>query len=313
MNNAEIVKAIFQMDIDGAKVIAGLQQTAGAYRDISAEATKQSAIVQDLTAQEVKLTNARNASNSPMAVIAYNKQIELTKQKIQAANAELSKATIATKQAANVANELQTNLGKAFDVSTIKGAQAELDKIKSTLGSIPQDPDKIIPVESLRTQLRNLREQIAVTTDPAELARLSVEAGHVKERFNEANEAIKQFSGGSKFENLGTGLGNVATRLLSLDFKGAAQGAKLLNAEGSKITFKDTLVAIKQIGSTLLDLGRALLTNPLFLIGAAIVAIYEGFSYWNENAKMLDETLNKNAETIRKINDPRRLCRCAWW
>jgi hypothetical protein len=61
--------------------------------------------------------------------------------------------------------------------------------------------------------------------------------------------------------------------LLSLDFEKAANQAKLLQVAAGKISFGEAIKSLKSLGSTFATLGKTLLTNPLFLIGAVIAAL----------------------------------------
>ena len=72
------------------------------------------------------------------------------------------------------------------------------------------------------------------------------------------------------FERVGGSLGLVTSRIASLDFEGAAEGAKLLAKNITDIKPGDIAKGISSIGSAFASVGKALLTNPIFLIGAAI-------------------------------------------
>ncbi len=67
-------------------------------------------------------------------------------------------------------------------------------------------------------------------------------------------------------------LGLVTSRIANLDFEGAAEGAKLLAQNITQIKPGDIAKGISSIGSAFASVGKALLTNPIFLIGAAIAA-----------------------------------------
>jgi hypothetical protein len=125
----------------------------------------------------------------------------------------------------------------------------------------------------LRNQLKGLRNDLAAATDPAEMARLAQAAGTVKDRMTDINEQVAIFSAGSKFEQAGIALGQLKADLFNLDFEGAAEKGQKLVSVVKSISFAEATKGLANLGSTFMSLGKALLTNPLFLIPAAITAI----------------------------------------
>lgn len=126
--------------------------------------------------------------------------------------------------------------------------------------------------QSLKSQLRELQAQLANTApDSAKYRELSQAAGELKDKIGDAAKAVGTQAGGA-FERVSGSLGLVTSRITSLDFEGAAEGAKLLAKNISDIKPGDITNGIKGIGSALGSVGKALLTNPIFLIGAAIAA-----------------------------------------
>jgi hypothetical protein len=126
--------------------------------------------------------------------------------------------------------------------------------------------------KSLKAQLRELQAQLA-NTDPQtkKYQELSAAAGELKEKISDAAQAVGTQAGGA-FERVSGSLGLVTSRIASLDFEGAAEGAKLLAQNITDIKPGDIAKGIQGIGSAFVSVGRALLTNPIFLIGAAIAA-----------------------------------------
>ena len=143
--------------------------------------------------------------------------------------------------------------------------------------------DKVIDVEirtnttgvkSLRQELRETvmqLQQLEVGTQ--EFERLNKKAAEIKDKMAEVNEQIAVMATGSKFEKVSNSLGEISAGLASMDFERATQGAKLFAQNAKAITFKDAIGSVKQLGSTFLTVGKAILTNPLFLIAGVIVLI----------------------------------------
>lgn len=125
----------------------------------------------------------------------------------------------------------------------------------------------------LRNQLKGLKNDLSAATDPAEMARLAEAAGQVRDKLNDVNEQVAVFSGGSQFERVSTQLGQIKSDLGNLDFQGAADKAKVLTTMVQGISFKDAVAGVKNLGTAFMNLGKSLLTNPLFLLAAAIVTL----------------------------------------
>lgn len=128
----------------------------------------------------------------------------------------------------------------------------------------------------LKKQLRELQAELA-TLDPqsAKFQELSSRAGQVKDQINDASEAIRA-NAGSAFEQLSNNASNLGSRLLNLDFEGVSQSANALGGNLGKLKFGDLTNGIKSFGSTMMNLGRTILMNPLFLIPALIVGLIAG-------------------------------------
>ena len=124
--------------------------------------------------------------------------------------------------------------------------------------------------KSLKAQLRELQAQLADTDPQTQKYRdLSKAAGELKDKIQDAAQAVGTQAGGA-FEKVSGSLGLVTSRIASLDFEGAAEGAKLLAQNITDIKPGDIAKGIQGIGSAFASVGKALLTNPIFLIGAAI-------------------------------------------
>jgi hypothetical protein len=135
-----------------------------------------------------------------------------------------------------------------------------------------------VAIESLTKQLRALKQELA-TLDPntAKFQELAIQAGQVKDQMNDAAEAMNA-NAGSAFEVLGNNAGLLTQRLGSLDFEGVAQSAKAMAGSLGKVSFKDITSGIKSMSSSFSTLGKALLTNPIFLIGTILILIITNFN-----------------------------------
>ena len=175
---------------------------------------------------------------------------------------------------------------RSFVIDTTESEQnlKELNvQINATSGAIDntaQSFDNVATAEqevaasskSLKAQLRDLQAQLANTEpDSAKYRELAAAAGELKDRISDAAEAVGTQAGGA-FERVGGSLGLVTSRIANLDFTGAAEGAKQLAANIGQVKPGDIAKGISSIGSAFASVGKALLTNPIFLVGAAIAA-----------------------------------------
>jgi len=160
-------------------------------------------------------------------------------------------------------------------------------------------PIKVSGLGAIKAELRDLKGEIANATDPAEIARLSMAAGELKDKINDANEAVNVFASGSKFEQVSNGFNGIKESIMSLDFEEAATKAKtfattlstvnpasILKGMGSFVTMLGTL------GTAFVKLGVQILMNPLFLIVAAVVAIVVAIGFFLDKIGVLQVALD---------------------
>lgn len=160
-------------------------------------------------------------------------------------------------------------------------------------------PIRVSGLGAIKAELRDLKGEIANATDPAEIARLSMAAGALKDQINDANEAVNVFASGSKFEQVSNGFAGIKDSIMSLDFEEASTKAKtfattlstvnpasILKGMGSFVTMLGTL------GTAFVKLGIQILMNPLFLIVAAVVAIVVAIGFFLNKIGVLQIALD---------------------
>lgn len=177
-----------------------------------------------------------------------------------------------------------------FDVDTGNSLQAT-DQVSKGM------QDAANSTVSLKKELREMQQQLA-TLDPNSKAfqELSVRAGDVKDKINDASEAVRA-NAGNAFEGLANNTGLLTDRLMNLDFEGVASAARGMGSALGRIDMKTLTAGIEQAGSALLSLGASLLKNPLFYLGAAIAGI---IIYWDELTKAVG-IYNAEAERTKQL------------
>jgi hypothetical protein len=193
-------------------------------------------------------------------------------------------------------------------VAPVNQLSSATEQLNTELRDIPSEvvPDEIIPpdlipapvienTKSLKQQLRELQAELAATDpDSAKYRELAQAAGELKDQISDAAEAVGTQAGGA-FERVGGSLGLVTSRISNLDFQGAAEGAKQLAANIGQVKPGDIAKGISSIGSAFASVGKALLTNPIFLIGAAIAA---AIVYADELLSLIDGVTDAEQEAL---------------
>ena len=160
-------------------------------------------------------------------------------------------------------------------------------------------PIKVSGLGAIKAELRDLKGEIANATDPAEIARLSMAAGELKDKINDANEAVNVFASGSKFEQVSNGFAGIKDSIMSLDFEEAATKAKTFATTLSTVNPASIIAGMGSfvkmlgtLGSAFIKLGVQILMNPLFLIVAAVVAIVAAVGFFLDKIGVLQVALD---------------------
>lgn len=161
-------------------------------------------------------------------------------------------------------------------------------------------------IKELKSELRDLKQQLAESTDPATTEQLAIATGKLKDRLTEVNEQITVFATGSDFEKVSNGLGLIGNQLLSMDFEGAAESAKLLTGTIKDMDpktvadgFKGLISTVGQLSSAFVQMGIKLLTNPLFLLVAIIGGIVAAIVMLKDKLKIAETAFNVIATPIK--------------
>jgi len=128
-------------------------------------------------------------------------------------------------------------------------------------------------VESMRTQMRKLREELATLPEgTAEFNRVQRRLGELKDQMDDLGKSVNTVSG-APLERLNNSFSMIGSSIMSLDFDNAITGLKGVAGALQDFKVSDLTNAIKGFGSALGAIGKALLTNPIFLIAGSIALI----------------------------------------
>lgn len=98
-------------------------------------------------------------------------------------------------------------------------------------------------------------------------------AGEIRDRIADMKDESKAFAGGNAIENMTTRFGLLGNELKNLNFEGVSEQVKGITALSKGMTFKEAINGVGGLGKSFAQLGKVILTNPLFLIVAVIVGI----------------------------------------
>ena len=128
-------------------------------------------------------------------------------------------------------------------------------------------------VVSLTAEIRKLKQELAtLNPNSAAFQELANRAGQLKDNMNDAAEAMNA-NAGSAFERLRNNSELLKDRLMNLDFEGVTSSVKGLAGQISGLSFKGAADGVKGLIGAFKALGTALLTNPIFMLVAALAMI----------------------------------------
>ena len=131
--------------------------------------------------------------------------------------------------------------------------------------------------QSLRAQMKALKEELGrLPEGTAEFDKVQRQLGELTDKVGDLSRGVNTLSG-DPLERLNNSFSMIGSSIMSLDFGAAQQGLQGVSSAVKDFKFGDLTKAAKGFGSTMLDLGKSLLTNPIFLIGGIIAAVVMNF------------------------------------
>ncbi len=128
-------------------------------------------------------------------------------------------------------------------------------------------------LKQMKQELRNVTNELLATEPGSEkFVQLTQQAGKLKDQMKDVAESINA-NAGPAVESLGNNFSLLTGKLANLDFEGAGESIKAIGGNISNIKFGDFVKGVQSMGAALASVGKALLTNPIFLIAATIIAI----------------------------------------
>lgn len=124
--------------------------------------------------------------------------------------------------------------------------------------------------KSLKAQIREMtNELLNMSDDDPRRQKLIEQLGELKDRAADAADAVKGNTGPA-FESMSNTFGIMTGQLSNLDFDGLGKSLTQVGAAVGRVNFKSLMSELKGFAQGIASLGKALLTNPIFLIGSVI-------------------------------------------
>lgn len=130
---------------------------------------------------------------------------------------------------------------------------------------------------SAKAELRALQQQLLqMDSSSEEFKKASARAAELKDNISDLSAEISA-NAGNAFEGLSNNVSLFGSRLMDLDLAGAGQALRGVGVAVSKIDFKTIQKEIGGLINGFASLGKALLSNPIFLLAGAVALVVANF------------------------------------
>ena len=155
-------------------------------------------------------------------------------------------------------------------------------------------------VESMRTQMRKLREELArLPEGSAEFNKVQRQLGQLKDQVDDLGRGVNTLAG-DPLERLNNSFGMIGGSLMSLDFGGAIQGLNGMASAVGDIKMDDITSGIEGLGTAFLNLGKSLLTNPIFLVATTLAAVGAALYAYGQTMPFVTDETKKLSEATHE-------------
>ena len=187
--------------------------------------------------------------------------------------------------------KMRKELEDATDEKDIKRLNKELGKTEKQIEDINKAAGQftigkkfedvygdLAPLSSRLGELEDQMYELAFAgqADSEMFRELQAEAVEMRQTIIGVDRQVDILADNKGFSVFGDGIGQVGSSLARLDFETAQKQASSLAGAAGKISFGSAMKSMKQLGSTILQLGKVILVNPLFLLAAVVALIAVG-------------------------------------
>ncbi len=156
--------------------------------------------------------------------------------------------------------------------------------------------------QSLRTQMRQLREELArLPEGTAEYNKIQRELGALTDKVQDLGRSVNTVAG-DPLERLNNSFSMVGSSLMNLDFGAAITGLDGMASAITDVKMDDIISGIQGLGTAFVNLGKSLLTNPIFLIAATLTAVGLALYEYGQTMPFVTDQTKQLSEATRQAS-----------
>jgi hypothetical protein len=156
--------------------------------------------------------------------------------------------------------------------------------------------------QSLRAQMRQLREELArLPEGTAEYNKIQRELGALTDKVQDLGRSVNTVAG-DPLERLNNSFSMVGSSLMNLDFGAAITGLDGMASAITDVKMDDIISGIQGLGTAFVNLGKSLLTNPIFLIAATLTAVGLALYEYGQTMPFVTDQTKQLSEATRQAS-----------
>lgn len=158
-------------------------------------------------------------------------------------------------------------------------------------------------LKGIKQELKAVQDQMAgLDAGSQEFVKLSQKAGELRDRMKDVKEAVNA-NAGPAITSFGNNLSIARGQLMELDLQGFGESLKRVGENIKGVDIKSFKDGLKSMAEGFVNVGKALLSNPLFLVAATIAAAAVALNAYMQSQK---EKMEKFVASIDKAIEDRQ-------
>ena len=257
--------------------------------------------------QQLREKEAQKLAKATANEASAYKQLEKATREAKNEAREMASQLLALEKAGKKNSDEFKDLSNQYRESAKRAAEMdkELKAIDESVG------DNFRKVGSYKQELRKLMEEMMRMDQSSEAFKVAQKrAADLKDEISDLAQETKA-NAGNAFEQLSNNTQMFGSRLLDLDLAGAGKALTGMGNAVRGIDFKLLGQETKALASGFLDLAKAILSNPIFILGAVVAGIamnYRELYAWmtDANGEMARQNQLKkelNAELEKELSN----------
>lgn len=158
-------------------------------------------------------------------------------------------------------------------------------------------------LKGIQEELKKIQNEMAgLDAGSQEFVNLANKAGQLRDKLKDVKEAVNA-NAGPAIESFGNNLGIARGQLSNLDLNGFGESLKRMGTNIKGVSFKEMSTGLKSVTGGLGQLGKALLTNPIFLLATAIIAIVMNFESLTKAGGLVGKIFSFIGDTLNVVKN----------